>query len=470
MMAVDIQVRRGTKAQLDGITLAAGELGFTTDTKELFVGDGAGNLIAGRCLVGTLASRPSAGESGRFYWATDNSTLYVDDGDSWETIATTAVSSVFTRTGAVVAVASDYDASQVDNDSNVSGAFVSDALNTLNTKGVGGNILINGAMQVAQQGTIFDSTTTPANNDDTYLLDRTILLSDGNDISDITQDTDAPTGFRYSWKFDIETASKKMGLCKIIEAKNAQEIIGGVASLSFYIKGDGNLANVRAAVLAWDSTADSVTSDVVSAWNSSGSNPTWATNWTAENTPENIALTSGWVRQTIENISIDTSNAENVAIIIWLDDTDAQVGERFQVTGIQLEAGAVVTNFEHMDFGTELLQCRRYWRQTYALGVSAGTVTNSGALYEHAGSTAGGVASYAQSIRFNPPMRIAPTITPYSPSTLNASGKYRDVGGSTDRNAAASNTNEMGTTIFSNSDNATADNLCAVHATFNAEL
>lgn len=41
------------------------------------------------------------------------------------------VSSVFTRIGAVVAVASDYDASQVDNDSGVAGAFVDDALDNL---------------------------------------------------------------------------------------------------------------------------------------------------------------------------------------------------------------------------------------------------------------------------------------------------------------------------------------------------
>lgn len=41
------------------------------------------------------------------------------------------VASVFTRVGAVVALASDYDASQVDNDSSVPGAFVDDALDTL---------------------------------------------------------------------------------------------------------------------------------------------------------------------------------------------------------------------------------------------------------------------------------------------------------------------------------------------------
>ena len=41
--------------------------------------------------------------------------------------------SVFTRTGDVVAEVSDYDASQVDNDSGVSGATVKDALDTLNS-------------------------------------------------------------------------------------------------------------------------------------------------------------------------------------------------------------------------------------------------------------------------------------------------------------------------------------------------
>jgi len=43
------------------------------------------------------------------------------------------IDTVFSRTGTVVAAPSDYDASQVDNDSTVTGAFVDDALNTLDT-------------------------------------------------------------------------------------------------------------------------------------------------------------------------------------------------------------------------------------------------------------------------------------------------------------------------------------------------
>lgn len=50
-------------------------------------------------------------------------------------ISAAPVDSVFTRTGAVVAAASDYDASQVDNDSNIAGAFVDDALNNLDNAG-----------------------------------------------------------------------------------------------------------------------------------------------------------------------------------------------------------------------------------------------------------------------------------------------------------------------------------------------
>lgn len=78
----------------------------------------------------------------------------------------------------------------VDASNNVSG------IASVNTGPLAGfrNHLINGAMMVAQRGTSFTSTTTPANNDDTYLLDRWILLSDGNDIVDVTQATEAPAG------------------------------------------------------------------------------------------------------------------------------------------------------------------------------------------------------------------------------------------------------------------------------------
>lgn len=82
-MAQTILIRRGTKAQLDAITLSNGELGYTTDTDEVYIGDGSAHHLVGRVLVGLLSARPTAGVSGRIYLATDNGLVYVDNGSAW---------------------------------------------------------------------------------------------------------------------------------------------------------------------------------------------------------------------------------------------------------------------------------------------------------------------------------------------------------------------------------------------------
>jgi hypothetical protein len=42
-MAVKLQIRRGLKADLEDLTV--GELGYCTDTNELFIGDSEGNVL-----------------------------------------------------------------------------------------------------------------------------------------------------------------------------------------------------------------------------------------------------------------------------------------------------------------------------------------------------------------------------------------------------------------------------------------
>lgn len=91
-MAVQIQVRRGTKAQLNtvmggGSPLAQGELGFTTDTNEVYVSDGSAAHLVGKVMVGLLAARPAAGVSGRIYHATDDGGTFVDNGSSWTDVS-----------------------------------------------------------------------------------------------------------------------------------------------------------------------------------------------------------------------------------------------------------------------------------------------------------------------------------------------------------------------------------------------
>ncbi len=226
----------------------------------------------------------------------------------------------------------------------------------------GSNLLQNGSFKVAQRGTSFTSATTPANSDDTYLLDRWVLLSDGNDVVDVTQSSDAPTGHTKSIALDVETGNKKFGILQVVEATNVEHALDGAVTLSFYAKMTGtSIGNVKATVLAWSSTADTVTSDVVSAWGASGTTPTWAANWTAENVPTNLNVTTAWARYTV-TATLDTASTTNVAVFIWCDDAATTAGDFLYLSAAQLEVGSVATGFEHKSYGTELAECQRYYQ------------------------------------------------------------------------------------------------------------
>lgn len=91
-----IKIRRGTKAELVARgALVAGELGFCTDTKEVYIGDGTTNIFVGRAMSGTYVDRPNASVPGRFYYVTSGENmgyLYIDDGTTWHRVNAQALS------------------------------------------------------------------------------------------------------------------------------------------------------------------------------------------------------------------------------------------------------------------------------------------------------------------------------------------------------------------------------------------
>lgn len=263
------------------------------------------------------------------------------------------------------------------------------------------NILINGEFIVAQRGTSFTAATTPLNSDDTYLLDRWILLSDGNDIVDVTQSSVVPTGAYRSVKLEVETANKQFGILQIIEGKDAAAIIGGSASLSFQARmaaADDNTHSVKAVVLAWGGTEDSVTSDIVNTW---GTTASFVANWTGENTPASLTLTTSWQTFTIENISIDTASAKNVAVFIYCDQTDGALDDAIYITNVKLEKGAAVTEFEHLPFDVTLQSCLRY---SQIFGEGDDVMVGQGQAHN-------ATDCFRLLVNLLKPMRAAPTLT-----------------------------------------------------------
>ena len=273
----------------------------------------------------------------------------------------------------------------------------------------GDNLIINGDFSVAQRGTTFNSTTWRKNDDDSYLLDRWLLLSDGNDIVDVTQISGAFSRSRYALQAEVETANKRFGFCQIIEANTSIPLRGQKISVSFAAKTvtDKLIGNVRVAVLEWTGTADTVTSDVVSDWTG---NLTFAENWVALNTPDNLALTTSEQTFKVENLTVGAS-CNNLAVFIWVDDTDAAVDDILQLGEVQLVRGSVVPEFVPVMYQDNLLQCGYYGRPLCAT------------QYNRFGAA---VAVSMTSAKFfaalNPPMRGTPSVVTPDVSKLALNG------------------------------------------------
>ena len=237
-------------------------------------------------------------------------------------------------------------------------------LNKISGNPVFRNALINGDFSVAQRGTSFTSTSS-ANNDDTYTLDRWYILSDGNDAIDVTQETSVvPTNQLNAIALDVETINKKFGIAQIIEQKNCVGLIGNTVTLSFKAKVSATtkLDNVKCAIVAWSGTADTVTSDIISAWGAEGTNPTLIANATYENTPANLSVTTSYATYSV-SAAVDTASTKNIIVFIWSDVTDTTLGDFLYVTDVQLEKGSAATDFEFLPIDVDLARCQRYFQK-----------------------------------------------------------------------------------------------------------
>ena len=251
------------------------------------------------------------------------------------------------------------------------------------------NIIINGAMQVAQRGT---SETGVGGSSGYFTVDRFRLNVTTSGRFTMSQSTDTPNGFPNSLKLDCTTADtsiaadEQIRLNYRIEGQDLQQIKKGTSdaekvTLSFYAKVVGSatkisvqlkdndnsrsVAKLFTLTTSWarytytfpaDTTGaldnDNASSLLINFYLHAGSNftsGTLATTWES-NTNANLA------------VGLDTS---------FVSSTDNE----FFLTGVQLEVGSQATPFEHRSFGEELALCQRYH---YRAGKAESAYTNFG--------------------------------------------------------------------------------------------
>ena len=271
----------------------------------------------------------------------------------------------------------------------------------------GRRININGAMQVAQRGTV-----TNAGNE--YGGPDRYRLAKNDGAYTISQDTDAPSGsgFASSFKIDVTSAASSTGNQFVIfqhkmEGQDLQQFKKGTSSaesftLQFWIK------STKTGTYVVELTHSDQTRHVCKTYTVSSSN-TWEyktitfpadtsgvlandnasslqLNWWlyAGSTYASGTLPTSWATFADANSAVGQVNAA--------DNTSNNI----LFTGIQLEVGEKATPFEHRSYGDELARCQRYFYAYELLGVTL---------------VGGNTALCNGTVYFPVEMRAAPTLT-----------------------------------------------------------
>ena len=321
---------------------------------------------------------------------------------------------------------------------------------------VGSNLIINGAMTVAQRST----SAVAAGNPNYPSVDRYVAWEGTDGAYTVEQSTDAPTGFTKSLKAQVTTADTSLAagqyaqLVQRIEAQDLQHLDYGLSTaktltLSFWVKSN-KTGTYCITAYKEDSTGSASTMLFPKEFSISSAN-TWENKTIIIEPDSQIKSATGVIdddngtgMQIFWNLAQGstytggtdgtwTTNAAHFATtnqVNWMDNTS----NNFYLTGVQLQVEA--TDFEHRSFGDELARCQRY---TYVV---------KGDDDDHTGFI--GYTESAANARFGVlhpvPMRAAPAFT-FS-GTCRAQGGTNDSANFTSGLAIASpNTSNTGATV-----------------------
>ena len=280
------------------------------------------------------------------------------------------------------------------------------------------NVIINGAMNVAQRTT---STTGFSSSTTTFITDRFFTVSNNYGAYTLTQETDSPDDFQHSFKIDCTTADASPAASDYLffhhrlEGQDLQILNYGSSSaktmtLSFYVKsnktGNGSVGFLQTnnsfkhqshqytinSANTWERKSVTIvgdTSGVINDTTSRGFEIEWFLGG-------GTTYTSGSHQTTWTALSNGNRGASNLTIGTSTDDF-------WSITGIQLEVGSAATEFEHEPFERTLLKCQRYYHQN--------TAFNDGENHEGVATAYNSTGLRGQLETFPVVMRATPTIT-----------------------------------------------------------
>lgn len=303
----------------------------------------------------------------------------------------------------------------------------------------GRNLIINGAMKVAQRGT---SATASSGYNTVDRFQLTVANMD-NAAYTYVQSSVAPTGFSNSWRIDCTTVESALAadeystFTQAIEAQNLQQISNGSSAaksltLSFYVKSN-KTGTWGLNLYKPDNTGRQITATYTIS-----SADTWeykTITFAGDTAGGGIANDNGagmyvyWALAAgsdyTSSDSTSWSNYSNAGFLYghnvnFFDST----ANDWAVTGVQLEVGQTATPFEYEDFGTTLAKCQRYY---YKISVDTQYDTFMVADNDTT-TTANGTNSFPVTMRASPTaLETSGTAAHYEVRTASSSVACNDV-------------------------------------------
>ena len=244
------------------------------------------------------------------------------------------------------------------------------------------NLIINGAMTVAQRGTSFTNQTASG-----FGVDRFQYEISSAGTWTISQSTDAPDGFVNSMKYDCTTANTSLGstaqlyFLQKIEAQNLQHLAYGSSAaqaitFSFYFKtnktgvytvelfqADSSRSiafEMNVTQTGWQRYQFTIPGDTAGTINNDNDIGLWCFVW--------LAAGSNFTSGTMNNGAWATGTAANRLSSSQVNLADSTFNECF-FTGVQLELGEKATPFENKSYDDELARCQRYFVALHDVGL-----------------------------------------------------------------------------------------------------
>ena len=402
-MYYQIQIRRGTAAEWTAANsiLAAGELAVETDTNKMKVGNGSTAWASlAYAPIGTLTSNMVTTALGytpaNIAAPTFTGTVVLPSTTSIGTVSATEIGYVDGVTSAIQ--------TQLDSKLTATTAVTSNR-----------NVLINGALDIWQRGTSFTAS-------GVYSADRMIVgRSGGATGATFTRvspnDSTNIPNFRYAMRCQRDsgnTGTAGLTFGQVIETSKSIPLAGKTVTLSFYARCGANFTGTYLYSYVYTGTGTDQ-NGILGAWTGSAL-PVTGTH----------ALTTTWARYTASGTLSSTTNE------IFFNFTNAPSGtaganDWYEVTGVQLETGAVATPFEFEDIGDTLRKCMRYYQKSFRQDIAPATATGSydGALgWQGTGSGFGAWCHKGLPVI----MRTAPSVTLFNPVSANSQARNAAAG------------------------------------------